>query len=162
MEKVLVADYQKCTGCRTCEMACSLAHVRECNPAKSAVQIVKWEAEGLDVPIICQQCAEPACAGICPVRAINRDAATGALTIDYDTCIGCRMCLIACPFGALAYDVDRRRPIKCDLCNGDPKCVQFCEPRALTYSLPTEVEYARKRLAGRRLAEVTARSTSLP
>ncbi len=160
--KTLVADLQKCTGCRTCEMACSLAHVGECNPSKSAVQVIKWESEGLDVPVICQQCEEPACMGICPVRAISRDALTGAVVIDADRCIGCRMCIVACPFGAVAFDVDRRRPIKCDLCQGDPKCVQFCQPQALTYRTVVEAEYDRKRTAGRRLVEVTARSTNLP
>lgn len=162
MKKVLVADFQKCTGCRTCEMVCSLSHVRECNPAKSAVQIVKWEADGIDVPIICQQCEEPACMGICPVHAIKRDSATGAMLIDYDTCIGCRMCMVACPFGAIAYDADRRKPIKCDLCSGDPKCVKFCEPQALSFRSPVEAEYARKRLAGKRLVEVAVGSTALP
>ena len=61
MNKVLVVDY---------EMACSVSHVGAVNPGKSAVRVVKWEAEGLSVPIVCQQCEEPACAAICPVQAI--------------------------------------------------------------------------------------------
>ena len=135
MNKVLVVDYEKCTGCRSCEMACSLFHVQECNPVKSAVQIVKWEVEGLDVPVICQQCEEPACANICPVRAISRDAATGAMVVDYDLCMGCR--------------------------DSDPWCVRFCETGALTYRLPPAASMDKKRVAGRRLVEAVERSTGL-
>jgi Fe-S-cluster-containing hydrogenase component 2 len=135
-------------------MACSVFHVQACNPAKSAVRIVKWEREGLEVPIICQQCEEPACANICPVQAISRDTDTGALIVDYDLCVGCRMCTVACPFGAITLDRDRRQAIKCDLCGGvEPWCVRFCEPGALTYELSSVVSLHKKRVAGRRLAE---------
>jgi carbon-monoxide dehydrogenase iron sulfur subunit len=79
-------DYERCTGCRNCEMACSVFHVQACNPAKSAVRIVKREREGLNVPIVCQQCEEPACAGICPVQAISRDADTDAGVLSPGVC----------------------------------------------------------------------------
>jgi Fe-S-cluster-containing hydrogenase component 2 len=155
MNKMLVVDYEKCNGCRYCEVACSLSHVQECNPAKSAVRIVRREREGLDVPIICQQCEEPACANICPVQAISRDADIDALIVNYDLCVGCRMCTVACPFGAATFDVDRRQSIKCDLCGGvEPWCVRFCEPGALTYEVPATVSMGKKRVAGRRLLEV--------
>ena len=155
MNKVLVVDYEKCTGCRSCEMACSVSHVQVVNPIKSAVRVVKWEAEGLSVPIVCQQCEEPACAAICPVQAISRDPDIGAVIVDSDLCVGCRMCVVACPFGAVALDRDRRQAIKCDLCGGaEPWCVRFCEPGALAYRLPTAVSLDKKRAAGRRLVEV--------
>ncbi len=155
MHRMLVVDYEKCTGCRYCEIACSLSHVQECNPTKSAVRIVRREREGLDVPIICQQCEEPACAHICPVQAISRDPNTDALVVDYDLCVGCRMCTVACPFGAATFDVDRRQSIKCDLCGVvEPWCVRFCEPGALTYKTPAAVGMDKKRVAGRRLREV--------
>lgn len=154
VNKVLVIDYQKCTGCRNCEMACSVFHGQACNPNKSAVRIVKWEREGLEVPIVCQQCEEPACADICPVQAISRNTDTGAMVVDDGLCVGCRMCIVACPFGAISLDRDRRLVIKCDLCSGaEPWCVRFCEPGALVYQLPSAANLYKKRVAGRRLVE---------
>ena len=100
---VLAVAYEKCTGCRACEIACSVAHVQASNPIKSAVRIVKrqrWPKTGYCVPVVCQQCEEPACANICPVQAISRNEETGANVVDADLCVGCQMCVAACPFGA--------------------------------------------------------------
>jgi carbon-monoxide dehydrogenase iron sulfur subunit len=136
-------------------MACSVAHGGAVNPSKSAVRVVKCEGEGRSVPVVCQQCEEPACAAICPVQAISRDPDRGALIVDGDLCVGCRMCVVACPFGAIALDGDRRRAIKCDLCgDAEPWCVRFCEPGALTYKAPAAVSLHKKRVAGRRLLQV--------
>jgi carbon-monoxide dehydrogenase iron sulfur subunit len=154
MNAMLAVDYEKCTGCRSCETACSVFHVQACNPTKSAVRIVKWPRKGLNVPVVCQQCEEPACASICPVQALSRDADTGAMVVNHDLCVGCRMCIVACPFGAITFDPDRRQAIKCDLCGGvEPWCVRFCEPGALTYRLAPAVSLDKKRVAGRRLVE---------
>jgi Fe-S-cluster-containing hydrogenase component 2 len=65
------------------------------------------------------------------------------------------MCVVACPFGAIVLDGDRRHAIKCDLCGGaEPWCVRFCEPGALAYELPVTASQRKKRVAGRRLLEV--------
>jgi carbon-monoxide dehydrogenase iron sulfur subunit len=155
MNKILVVDHEKCTGCRNCEMACSVFHMHASNPAKSAVRIVKSEGPGLSVPVVCQQCEEPPCAAICPVEAISRDPETEAVVVDGDLCVGCQMCVVACPFGAVVLDRDRRQAIKCDLCGGaDPWCVRFCDPGALTFKPPAAISLRKKRVAGRRLLEV--------
>ena len=82
MKKMLVVDYQKCTGCRSCELACSVSHGRASNPAKSAIRVIKSEGTGLSVPVVCQQCEEAPCAAICPVEAISRDPGMEAVVTD--------------------------------------------------------------------------------
>jgi carbon-monoxide dehydrogenase iron sulfur subunit len=155
MNKILVIDYEKCTGCRSCEMACSVFHAHVNNPAKSAVRVTKQVGEGVSVPVVCQQCEEPACAAICPVQAISRESTTNAMIVDNDLCVGCRMCVVACPFGAIALDGDRQRAFKCDLCGGaEPWCVRYCETGALTYKSPAAVSLHKKRVAAGRLLDV--------
>jgi Fe-S-cluster-containing hydrogenase component 2 len=64
--------------------------------------------------------------------------------IDYDKCIGCRLCVAVCPFGAISFDSITRKVIKCDLCEGDPLCARFCSYGALVY-LDTSEHTIRKR-----------------
>ena len=154
LTNILVVDYHKCTGCRACEMACSVSHVRVNNPAKAAIHVVKWMGRGLNVPVVCHQCEDPACANICPVQAISRDGETDALVVDPDLCVGCRLCIVACPFGAITFDQDQRRAIKCDLCgDGEPWCVRVCQPGALTYRPPATISVDRKREAAQKVRE---------
>ena len=76
MGKVLMLDMEKCTGCRTCELVCSVKHEGAANPSKSRIKIVKWEWEGRYVPMSCQQCVDAPCGQVCPVAAITRDRGT--------------------------------------------------------------------------------------
>ena len=103
MAKVLSIDYQKCTGCRTCEQVCSVKHDGVLNPMRSRIKVMKWEAEGLYVPMSCQQCQDAPCLNVCPVKAISRDDEMGLVAVDYDVCIGCRSCVVVCPFGAMSF-----------------------------------------------------------
>jgi carbon-monoxide dehydrogenase iron sulfur subunit len=133
VSKVLVIDYEKCTGCRECELACSIFHEGVSNPSRARIKVVKWEWEGRYVPMSCQQCESAPCQAICPVKAISRDENLNRVMIDYDTCIGCRMCVAVCPFGAMVYDHIGKKVMKCDLCDGEPQCVRFCETQAVQY-----------------------------
>ena len=72
--------------------------------------------------------------------------------VDTTKCVGCGMCVHACPFGAVGFDKDRGRPFKCDLCGGDPLCVRFCEPGALTFKDASMLQYAQARAAALRVA----------
>jgi Fe-S-cluster-containing hydrogenase component 2 len=103
------------------------------NPARSRIKVIKWEWEGRYVPMSCQQCESAPCQAICPVKAISRDETLNRVMVDYDTCIGCRMCVAVCPFGAMGFDRLGKKVIKCDLCDGDPQCVRFCETEAVQY-----------------------------
>ena len=72
MRGFLATNHNICTGCKACTLACSLSHHQICNPALSRVHIMKWTAEGLDVPVVCRQCSKAPCAAACPVGARPR------------------------------------------------------------------------------------------
>ncbi len=152
MAKVLNIDYQKCTGCRTCEMVCSVMHDGVVNPERSRIKVMKWEAEGLYVPMSCQQCQDAPCMNVCPVKAISREEDMGRVTVDYDVCIGCRSCVAVCPFGAMNFNIIDKRVFKCDLCDGDPQCVRFCDVDAIEYIEADQVATEKKRHAAERFS----------
>ena len=133
MAKNLLVYPEKCLGCRTCEMFCSLSHTDTCNPARSRVNIIKMDLDVRCVPMVCQQCVDPACENSCPVGAISRNPTTGAMETDRDICIGCRTCVFACPFGGTSVDPAEGTVIRCDLCQGEPKCVEACPYGAIVY-----------------------------
>lgn len=152
MDKVLMVNYQKCTGCRQCELVCSVVHEGVSNPSRSRIKVMKWESEGLYIPMSCQQCEDAPCMNVCPVKAISRDRDVGFVQVDYDICIGCRSCVAACPFGAMNFDVIGNRVIKCDLCGGDPQCVRFCEEKAVDYVHADRLSLYKKKDAAQRLS----------
>ena len=133
MQKMILVDATKCTGCRTCELVCSLKNEGMVNPSLSRVQVSRFEDVVFEVPMLCQQCVDAPCVAVCPVKAPTRDEDTGIVTINYDKCIGCKMCVLACPFGAMSYNPTEKKVFKCDQCDGDPTCVKFCETEALQY-----------------------------
>ena len=133
MEKILFVDPNKCTGCRICETVCSLRCAGVSSPIRSRIRILKWEFEGFNVPIVCQQCEKPLCEKVCPIRAIRIDPKLGIPLVDEKTCIGCRMCMLICPIGAISIDPVSKVAMKCNLCEGDPHCVKYCPADALKY-----------------------------
>ena len=140
MNKVLAIDYTKCTGCRICEIACSTKKVHASNPTRARIHVVKFDTDRTNVPMVCEQCEKAPCMDICPANALSRDKNLGFIAIDYDKCIFCKFCVAVCPFGGISIDHKEQRVVKCDLCQGDPLCVIFCEPRALEYKEPNSVD----------------------
>ncbi|MBW2285328.1 MAG: 4Fe-4S dicluster domain-containing protein [Deltaproteobacteria bacterium] len=143
-----------CTGCRECEMVCSLVHFGECNPDRSAIRVLRKEAHGLvaPLPLVCQHCDRPACVPACPADALTRTE-SGLLAVDRDACTGCGECIEACPAGCIFQDVKSGEALACDLCGGEPQCVPFCHAQCLTVGVDTG-EPGERRVA--RLAEVKA------
>ena len=82
MPKVLTVNPEKCTGCRICELACSVNKEGMVNTSLSRIKVIKWEMEGFYVPMFCQQCEDPLCAAVCPVNAINRDEYLGRVFVN--------------------------------------------------------------------------------
>ena len=151
--RVLLVNPERCTGCRICEAACSLHREKTCSPTRSRIHVLRWEAEGLDIPMVCWQCEDAPCEAVCPVKAIHRDSRTGAMLIDADLCIGCRQCMAVCPFGGITMS-ETGEMVKCDLCGGDPFCVKLCPTGALEYAKPSKYILAKKRDSALKIGEI--------
>jgi carbon-monoxide dehydrogenase iron sulfur subunit len=133
MQKSLHLDANKCTGCLQCEMACAWEKYQSFTIAKSRIKVFTFHEEGRFVPYTCTQCDEAWCMIACPVDAIQVDAATGAKVVLEPTCVGCKVCTIACPFGTINYVAQTGKVQKCDLCDGAPACAKACPTGAITY-----------------------------
>jgi anaerobic carbon-monoxide dehydrogenase iron sulfur subunit len=145
MAMMLMIHPDKCSGCRSCELACSMEHEGDFRPKASRIHVYTWEREGFSVPLMCQQCKDAACASVCMPRALRRDPATGQVVYDRSKCIGCKMCVQACPFGSVAWDELIGQILKCDTCAGDPACVRVCPSAALAWVADSESAQVRKR-----------------
>ncbi|MBI4284291.1 MAG: 4Fe-4S dicluster domain-containing protein [Chloroflexi bacterium] len=133
IKSVLSFDAELCTGCRVCEIICSLRHTRQCNSARARLRVSEEEDTGAATLRLCRRCVKAPCVKACPTGAISKDAETEVCVVDKEACIGCRECVDACPFGAMFFDPVAEEVIACDLCGGDPACAKFCAIGALTY-----------------------------
>ena len=133
-----------CVACETCMNFCSHFHEGSAIPSLSRIIIDSRECEWMmherdEHPImertICRQCPGIApCMAVCKVASsIYRDDKTGAVIIDEEYCTNCRQCEKACPYDAVWYSESRDRMLKCDLCDGQPQCVEFCPALCLKY-----------------------------
>ncbi|MFW9890073.1 MAG: 4Fe-4S dicluster domain-containing protein [Candidatus Thorarchaeota archaeon] len=146
----LVVDFDKCTGCRKCELACSYEKEDVFNPARSRIWIEEIGFPGIPVPLICHQCTNAPCAEVCPSDAITQNADIGAYIVDADECISCGDCVEACPWGAIALHPETDKAFKCDLCGGKPKCIEACNYGVISLSMErgeTEGEPEKRRRA---------------
>jgi phenylacetyl-CoA:acceptor oxidoreductase subunit 1 len=105
----MVADLRRCVGCQTCTAACK--HANATPPGVQWRRVLDMEAgeypdvRRVFVPVGCMHCDEPPCMSVCPSTA-TRKRADGIVTIDYDLCIGCGYCAVACPYQA-RFKTDR-------------------------------------------------------
>lgn len=132
----------RCIECFACEVACKQEHSLATGPRLIRVirleRVVNGRVERVSAPIACAHCSDAPCIEACPTKALRRDERAGSVLINQDRCIGCRMCLIACPFGAPQFEA-KGKMIKCDLCperlaKGEkPACVSACTADALRF-----------------------------
>lgn len=157
--KVLSVDIEKCTGCKTCETVCSLRNTGRVQPARSRIKVISFEKRGEYhnfIPMVCQQCSTPLCMEACPTGAISRNETTGAMVVDEDKCVGCKVCSIACPIGGVSIDPVSNVAFKCDLCDGDPECVKYCDIEAISYVSLDKLDSQMKRSKSSKLSELYA------
>ncbi|WP_029459221.1 sulfate respiration complex iron-sulfur protein HmcB [Solidesulfovibrio alcoholivorans] len=160
-------DASRCIGCRKCEAACNQVNdlPKPAKPfddltvldttrrtdAKSYTVVNKYVPKPGENPVFrkiqCNHCMEPACASACFVKAFKKTE-TGAVVYDPSVCVGCRYCMVACPFNIPAYEYDKAlspRVMKCTLCHPRllegklPGCVEACPKEALQFGKRREL-----------------------
>jgi Fe-S-cluster-containing dehydrogenase component len=148
---LLLADPSRCVGCLRCELACTEFNDGRAQPHLARIKVYRNLNFGPDGPSggvrmqgawgsgqfiadTCRQCPHPVpCATACPENAIKADPETGARIVDRSACVGCRLCLRACPWNMINFDEQSQKATKCFLCQGHPKCVEACPSGALRY-----------------------------
>ncbi|MFC2150130.1 4Fe-4S dicluster domain-containing protein [Calditrichota bacterium] len=148
--KGILTDTTKCIGCRECVLACKATYDLGAElPSRwildDGLSALNWTSiveaeEGKFVRKQCRHCIEPACVSVCPVAALTKTS-EGAVIYDGDICMGCRYCMMACPYGIPRYDWNSRVPTvrKCILCADKikegklPSCVEACPTGATIF-----------------------------
>ena len=149
----ILVNPERCLGCHTCELVCATAHTEagtvigailageRLQPRNYVVQI-----DDVKLSTQCRQCEDAPCVKVCPTGATYRTETYTA--VDQRLCIGCRMCVMVCPFGAIrvaSTEVagrEKRAASKCDLCvdrPAGPACVEACPTKALSLRYPRQV-----------------------
>jgi len=122
----IARDPSKCSGCRKCEIACSLFHEKCVWPEASRIRVFML-VPGVEVPHFCVQCEDYPCVEACLVNALSVSSETGAVLVDEGKCTGCGMCIKACPGKIPHLHPTKNYILICDLCGGDPQCVKACQ-----------------------------------
>lgn len=145
MRKCLVINLDRCTGCDGCVVACKFENNIGLGHYWNRVVTVGPTGTHPDIemywlPAQCQQCENPACVHVCPTGASYRDAETGVVLVDKSKCIGCKYCMMACPYGVRCFNEQEKVVEKCTLCSHRtadgsqlPNCVVCCTTGARFY-----------------------------
>jgi formate dehydrogenase iron-sulfur subunit len=147
MSKALLYDATICIGCKQCEVACAeqnklpyddtIAAEQRQSEHKFTVVLTK---DDKFMRRLCMNCQEPTCASVCPVGALKKEA-LGPVTYDPDKCMGCRYCMVACPFGVPKYEWNKLFPKvrKCVMCpdrvaaGKQTACAEICPTGATKF-----------------------------
>jgi Fe-S-cluster-containing hydrogenase component 2 len=129
--KFVSVDPGKCIGCGLCEYACTVEKGEGIwNPIHSRIRVVRM-APVFNFALTCRGCQDARCVKACPERALSQSESTGLLIIDESKCKGCDWCVQACEHGGITIHSDTGKAIACNLCEGEPKCVESCPEEAL-------------------------------
>lgn len=136
-----LVNIERCVGCHSCEMACK--NMNQLDPDIRWRKVYEIEETAYsNVPVriyaslACNHCEDPACLKACPTGAYTKRA-DGIVVHDHDKCIGCKMCVMACPYDVPQYNPNYKKVEKCHMCHEridqglDPACVAGCPMDAI-------------------------------
>jgi len=160
--QTLFVDITRCIGCFSCEVACKLEHDLPVGPRLIQVMQIGPHKVGEDLktyylPIGCFHCGNAPCIEACPKNAIERRS-DGIVHIVADKCIGCRLCIEACPFAAPQLDTRSGKVIKCDYCKDRvdkglwPACATKCTMKAMYFGDINEISTVIRERVARKVA----------
>ena len=148
---VVFVETDRCLACMSCTYVCSFRQAA-LHQGQFPNIFVEVDREHRKIfTTTCLQCRTALCIRVCPVGALDRDPETNAVVVNKSICIGCAMCVAACPFGNMHLDEREQVAMKCDLCGGNPKCVQACMAGALHYGSINRLAELKRKKAGLRL-----------
>lgn len=161
MKASILTDLTQCIGCEACVMACKEINDNPKNTVTHLLSSHNWTAvehrKGLNIRRQCMHCLDPACVSACPVLALIKTE-SGAVIYDADRCMGCRYCMIACPFAVPKYEWERVVPRvqKCIFCyekalkkGEQPACTAACPTGATIFADRDElIREAQRRIEG--------------
>ncbi len=144
----MVFDQNKCVGCRDCRIACNETNKLPKGVTRLLLELQDDKIEGKRgyaadrryVRVSCQQCSDAPCVTVCPTGAAHRDPKTGIVTMYADKCVGCKYCIVACPYNARFINEETKVADNCDFClhtrfekGQQPACVEACKYDALVF-----------------------------
>ncbi len=124
--KRLAVKPENCTGCTGCALECSVSHTGTFCYSAARIHVERDEEHADFRPRVCVQCGEAPCIAACPSEALSRHPLLRTVSVEAERCVGCRECAKACPHGGIAFGDEGQEPLICDLCGGNPSCVDAC------------------------------------
>ncbi len=140
--KQLYYEVKKCLGCKSCEVACAIAHSVSQELFKALGEEILslprkrvLSSGGKNYPVSCRHCENPKCVDACMAAALKFDQEKGIVSHDEARCVGCWMCVMSCPYGAIRPNIKTKMPLRCDKCIGkdEPSCVKACPTGAVIW-----------------------------